>query len=96
MKQNTTAEPVHDLGTLAEEARALLAATADAAGEKVKEARERLSAALERSREALDTAKVRAADAAKATDKAIRKNPYQAIGIAFGVGALFAFLLKRR
>ena len=35
------------MGTLAEDARALMAATADVAGEKVGEARKRLAAALE-------------------------------------------------
>ena len=37
----------NDIGTLAEDARALMAATADVAGEKVGEARKRLAAALE-------------------------------------------------
>ena len=35
----------NDMGTLAEDARALMAATADVAGEKVGEARKRLAAA---------------------------------------------------
>ena len=33
---------------------------------------------------------------AKATDQAIRENPYKSIGIAFGVGALIGYLLSRR
>ena len=37
--------------TLAEDARALMAATADVAGEKVGEARKRLAAALDRAKE---------------------------------------------
>jgi ElaB/YqjD/DUF883 family membrane-anchored ribosome-binding protein len=37
----------NEVGTLAEDARALMAATADVAGEKVAEARKRLGAALE-------------------------------------------------
>ena len=41
----------NDLGTLAEDAHALMTATADVAGEKVGEARQRLAAALERSKE---------------------------------------------
>ena len=36
----------NDMGALAEDARALMAATADVAGEKVGEARKRLAAAL--------------------------------------------------
>ena len=41
----------NDMGQLAEDARALMAATADVAGEKVSEARKRLAAALERAKE---------------------------------------------
>jgi ElaB/YqjD/DUF883 family membrane-anchored ribosome-binding protein len=37
----------NDVGTLAEDARALVAATADVAGDKVVEARKRLSVALD-------------------------------------------------
>ncbi len=40
----------NDLSTLAEDARALMTATADVAGEKVSEARQRLAAALETAR----------------------------------------------
>ena len=38
----------NDMGRLAEDAQALMAATVDVAGEKVTEARKRLAAALER------------------------------------------------
>jgi ElaB/YqjD/DUF883 family membrane-anchored ribosome-binding protein len=31
----------------------------------------------------------------KATDQAIRENPYAAVGIAFGVGCLLGFLMTR-
>ena len=41
----------HDVNQLAEDARALLTATADVAGEKVGEARKRLAAALETGKE---------------------------------------------
>ena len=43
----------NDMGQLAEEARALIAATADVAGDKVVEARKRLAAALERDRKSV-------------------------------------------
>ena len=74
----------------------LLAATANAAEEKVTEARNRLSAAMDAARETFGRLQEKAVDGAKATDKLIRENPYQAIGIAFGVGALVGFLLSRR
>ena len=44
---NQETHPINDLGTLAEDARELLSATADVAGEKVGQARKRLAAALE-------------------------------------------------
>ena len=78
-----------DLGSLAEDAQALMAATADVAGEKVGEARKRLAAALE-------NAKEKAVRGAKAIDEAVHEHPYQAIAIGVGVGAVIGYLLARR
>src|ERR1700720_618787 len=86
----------NDMGTLAEDARALMAATADVAGEKVGEARKRLAAALESAREIAGRIRDKAVEGAKATDEAVREHPYQSIGIALGVGALIGFLVSRR
>ena len=86
----------NDMGTLAEDARALMAATADVAGEKVGDARKRLAAALERAKEIAGNVRDKAVAGAKATDEAVREHPYQAIGIALGVGALIGFLVSRR
>jgi ElaB/YqjD/DUF883 family membrane-anchored ribosome-binding protein len=86
----------NDMGTLAEDARALMAATADVAGEKVGEARKRLAAALERGKEICECVREKAVECSKATDQAVREHPYQAIGIALGVGALIGYLLARR
>lgn len=86
----------NDLGTLAEDARALMVATADVAGEKVGEARERLAAALENGKEIAGRVRDRAVRTAKAADEAVHEHPYQAIAIALGVGAVFGFLLARR
>jgi ElaB/YqjD/DUF883 family membrane-anchored ribosome-binding protein len=84
-----------DLGTLAEDVRALMAATSDAGGEKVKEARQRLAAALENGQEFYGRVRDRAVDGVKATDHAVREHPYQAIGIALGIGALAGYFLAR-
>jgi ElaB/YqjD/DUF883 family membrane-anchored ribosome-binding protein len=84
------------MGTLAEDARALMAATADVAGEKVSEARKRLAAALERGKEIYGRVKEKAVEGAKATDEAVREHPYQAMAVAFGVGALIGYLVARR
>ena len=93
-KQNQTTS--NDLGTLAEDARALMAATADVAGEKVGEARKRLAAALENGKEIFSRVKEKAVEGAKATDQAVHEHPYQAIGIALGVGAFIGYLVARR
>jgi ElaB/YqjD/DUF883 family membrane-anchored ribosome-binding protein len=84
------------MGTLAEDARALMAATADVAGEKVSDARKRLAVALENGREIFGRVKDKAVDGAKATDQAVHEHPYQAIGIALGIGALIGYLAARR
>jgi ElaB/YqjD/DUF883 family membrane-anchored ribosome-binding protein len=91
-----TPETSNDMGTLAEDARALMAATVDVAGEKVGEARKRLAAALERGKEIAGDVRDKAVAGAKATDKAVREHPYQAIGIALGVGVLLGYLVARR
>ena len=85
-----------DMDTLAEDARALLHATSDVAGEKVAAARQRLSGALERGREVYNHAKERAVDGVKSGDKFVRGNPYAAAGIALGIGALIGLILARR
>jgi ElaB/YqjD/DUF883 family membrane-anchored ribosome-binding protein len=84
------------MGTLAEDARALMAATADVAGEKVSEARKRLAAALESGKKILGQVKDKAVVGAKATDEAVREHPYQAMAVAFGVGAIAGYLISRR
>ena len=86
----------NNMDTLAEDARALMAATADVAGEKVSEARKRLAAALESGKEIYGRVSDKAVECAKATDEAVHEHPYQAIGIAFGVGALIGYLVVHR
>ncbi len=86
----------NDLGQLAHDAQALMAATADVAGEKVGQARKRLAAALDRTKEIAANVRDKAVAGAKATDEAVHAHPYQAIAIGVGVGALLGFLLARR
>lgn len=85
-----------NLGDLVEDTHALLAATADVAGDKVKAARERVASALEAARETYEEAQKSAVAGAKATDRVIRDHPYQSIAIAFSAGALLGLLLGRR
>ena len=86
----------NDMGQLAEDARALMDATADVAGEKVEEARKRLAAALGSCKEMYGCARDKAVEGAEAADRAVHEHPYQAIGIAFGVGVLLGHLASRR
>ena len=86
----------HDMGQLAEDASALMAATADVAGEKINEARKRLAIALEHSKEMAGRVRDKAVEGAKAADEAVHEHPYQAIAIGVGVGALVGYLLARR
>jgi ElaB/YqjD/DUF883 family membrane-anchored ribosome-binding protein len=89
-----------DFGMLADDAQALLAATAHDTSEKAKEARSRLTAALQKAKatyseiqaHGIATAKA----AAKKADATIRAHPYESIGVAFGVGILLGALLRRR
>jgi ElaB/YqjD/DUF883 family membrane-anchored ribosome-binding protein len=81
---------------ITDDAQALVNATTGAVDEKIIAARNRLSTAMDTARKALAKAQARAVDGARATDKVIRNNPYRAIGIAFGVGAVIGFLLGRR
>jgi ElaB/YqjD/DUF883 family membrane-anchored ribosome-binding protein len=93
-RQKQTGE--NDMGTLAEDARALIAATADVAGDKVAEARRRLASALDSGKQILGRVREQAVEGAKAADQLVRENPYQTLVIAFGVGAVIGFLLARR
>ena len=94
---NQPNQPVTDeINHLAEEARALLAATVDVAGEKVGEARKRLTAALDSGKAMAARVRDQAVAGVQATDQVVRTHPYQAIAIGVGVGALIGYLAARR
>ncbi len=89
-----------DLGTLAHDAEALLAATSGDVSEKAVEARGRLTAALEKARSTYKEIQTKGIESAKAAakkaDATIRAHPYESIGIAFGIGVLLGALLRRK
>jgi ElaB/YqjD/DUF883 family membrane-anchored ribosome-binding protein len=86
----------NDMGTLAEDARALMTATADVAGERVADARKRVADALESAKEIAGRVRNQAVDYAKATDEVVHEHPYKIIGVALGVGAFLGYLVSRR
>lgn len=95
MSKNTQ-EVRADVNALVEDARALMAATANVAEEQVVQARQRLAAALERGQHVYGRVRDEAVAEARATDHALHEHPYPAIGLAFGVGMLLGCLLSCR
>jgi len=94
--EKQTYRDANDMSTLAEDARALMVATADVAGEKVSEARKRLAAALERGKEIAGRVRDQAVEKAKAVDETVHEHPYRVMGLAFGVGVLVGILVTRQ
>lgn len=86
---------LQDLKTLIRDSEDLLAATAQAAGEQLKEVRGRLGHALEGARESCKTLENAAVEKAKAADRVIRDHPYQSMGVALGVGVLLGVVIGR-
>jgi ElaB/YqjD/DUF883 family membrane-anchored ribosome-binding protein len=86
----------HAASKLAEDAHALVLATADVAEEKVAEARKRLAAALENVKDLAQQVRNKTVECVKATDEAVHEHPYQAIAIGLGVGALIGCFMARR
>ena len=82
------------------DAEALLKATAGQGGEKLTELREKTEASLKVVKEAMadaqDAVIAKAKAAAKASDVYVHENPWEAIGIAAGVGFAIGWLIGRR
>jgi len=89
-----------DLKHVLADAEALLAATADDAGEEVSRLRSRVTATLSQAKTGLIEAQAAVVDkakvAAKATDEYVHDNPWKSIGIAAGAGLLVGLLIGRR
>ncbi len=85
-----------DWTSLAEEARALIAATAEVAGDQVEQARSRLTAALDQGRRLGERVREQAVESTEAAGAVVRAHPYQAIALGAGIGALVGYLFARR
>lgn len=94
--ERSTEKLLQDLREVVHDGEQLLKAGAEDLTERGAAAREKLAAALEVARETQHRLQERAMESARAADKMIRENPYQSIGIAFGIGLLLGVLSGRR
>jgi ElaB/YqjD/DUF883 family membrane-anchored ribosome-binding protein len=84
-----------DMSQLAEDARAFMVATADVAGDKVADTRKQLTTSLVKSKEIYGRVRDKVAEGARAVDDAVHEHPYQAMGIALGIGAIIGYVAAR-
>lgn len=96
----TKEQLIADFNVVVADAEALLKATANQGGEKLAEVRARAEESLRvvkaRMVDAQEALVVRTKEAAKATDVYVHENPWQAVGVAAGLGLLIGFLIGRR
>jgi ElaB/YqjD/DUF883 family membrane-anchored ribosome-binding protein len=89
-----------DLQAVVRDAEALLNATAGQAGDKVQAVRSRAEETLKQARSSLESAENiavrRAKEVADQAENYVRENPWQAVGVAAGIGLLLGLLLSRR
>jgi ElaB/YqjD/DUF883 family membrane-anchored ribosome-binding protein len=94
------AQLVRDFNTLVTDAEALLKATAGQSGEAVAAVRSRVTESLAAARDKLGEAEraalAKARAAASATDHYVHEKPWQAVGVAVGLGLLVGLLIGRR
>jgi len=93
--EKTESHTAEDLRNLLHEAEEALSNTAGDAGEKFDDLRERLRDALNTGKHSFDRLRAEATRRAKQADQIVRDNPYYAIGVAAGVGALIGILVSR-
>lgn len=101
--QNTTVtkeQLINDFKVVIADAEALIKATANQGGEAVSnlraKAEESLAVAKEKLADAQDALIEKGRIAAKATDDYVHEKPWNAVGIAAGVGLLVGLLIGRR
>src|ERR1044071_787201 len=87
---------VSDVKRIVRDSEELLHDSKGALGNGVEELRERLTNALDAAKSSYRKLEEKSKAGVKATDKAIRTHPYQALGIALGAGILAGFVAGRR
>jgi ElaB/YqjD/DUF883 family membrane-anchored ribosome-binding protein len=91
---------IDDLTAVIRDAESLLRATAAQTGDKVEEIRARAQESVRAAKERLATIEDQALEHARAlagdADDYVRDNPWQAVGIAAGIGLVLGLLMSRR
>jgi ElaB/YqjD/DUF883 family membrane-anchored ribosome-binding protein len=91
---------IDDLHTVIRDAESLLKATAAQTGEKIEAVRARAEKSVQQAKARLADVEAEALRRAQAladdADQYVRHNPWQAVGIAAGVGLVLGLLISRR
>ena len=100
MTNSSKQKIVADMKIVVSDAEEILRATAGVAGEKMVDLREQIADRLHDAKMRLADAEAALVDktkaAARATDDYVNDNPWQAVGIAAGVGLLLGIIIGRR
>jgi ElaB/YqjD/DUF883 family membrane-anchored ribosome-binding protein len=96
----TADQLIEDLQTVIRDAEGLLRATAAQGGEKIQEVRSKAEESVRQAKDRLAGIEKEALDRAQAlagdTHEFVRTRPWQAVGIAAGIGLVLGLLLSRR
>jgi ElaB/YqjD/DUF883 family membrane-anchored ribosome-binding protein len=92
----TTDKLVQDLKTVVDDAEELLEATAGQGGEQIARIRARAGESLRMARLRIGELTLAAKNRVHDADRQVRDNPWTAVGVAAGVGALLGIILARR
>lgn len=96
----SAAQLIDDLSAVIRDAEGLLRATAAQTGDRVEEIRARAEESVRQAKERLagieEEALEHAREMAGEADQYVRGNPWQAVGLAAGVGLVLGLLLSRR
>jgi len=99
-QQLSASQLIDDLTAVIKDAESLLRVTAAQTGEKVEEIRARAEETVRNAKARLgeveEQALERAREFAGDADEYVRGNPWQAVGIAAGIGILIGMLMSRR
>lgn len=90
---------ISDFKALVTDSEELLKATANQAGEKASAARARIEQSLQEAKKTVSDAEDilidKTKEMARAADDYVRQNPWNAVGIATGIGLVLGLLLRR-